>query len=321
MPSQKSAPDRIALWTTRASCTPSGFGAKRKKQPFRPVRRSGLRKLSNEVRTKLRYLWNQITQHRAVGDGVLAIEDYIGRRTLESIAFPLKPEMMAPNNSSVTNDQLLSLIEAEHEVLLLIAADPSIARPPYPGMSADLYEWLEAAPERFRQKVNQIFEAHIVGFHLHQNSHLVPIESHEMHTAVVEPTLYLLHSQPQFAAAEAAYQKALKELRVRDAGDAITDAGVALQEVLTALGCEGKVLGDLLKSARKIGLIRGKDTPLTESIGRTVDWVATMRNQGEAHKGNPDVYMSDAWMVVHVVGALIVRLAVLTTDVGDGVAW
>ena len=176
-------------------------------------------------------------------------------------------------------------------------------------MSAEMYETIESAPERFRQEVNRIFLAHIVGFHLHQNSHLVPIDSHEMHTAVVEPTLYLLHSQPQFAAAEAAYQKALAELRVRDAGDAITDAGVALQEVLTALGCEGNALGDLLKSARKIGLIQGKDTPLTETIGRTVDWVASMRNQGEAHKGNPEVGMPDAWMVVHVVGALIRRLS------------
>ena len=69
------------------------------------------------------------------------------------------------------------------------------------------------------------------------------------------------------------------------------------------------MLGDLLKSARKIGLLKGKDTPLTEAIGRTVDWVAAMRNQGEAHKGNPDVDMSDAWMVVHVVGALIRRLS------------
>jgi hypothetical protein len=265
--------------------------------------------LSNEVRVKLRYMWNQLTSQYAFGDAVLELESFIGDRSLKSIAFPLKPEMMAPSNTSVTNTQLLTLIEAQHEALLMLAANPNKARPPYPGMSAEMFQVIEGAPEYCRQEVNRIFQSHVVAFHLHHNSHLVPIDSQEMHTAVVEPTLYLLHSQPRFAAAEGAYQKALAELRVHDAGDAITDAGAALQEVLTALGCTGNALSDLLKSARKIGLIQGKDTPLTESIGRTVDWVAAVRNQGEAHKGNPEVGMSDAWMVVHVVGALIVRLS------------
>jgi hypothetical protein len=144
---------------------------------------------------------------------------------------------------------------------------------------------------------------------LHYNSRLVPVDSHEMHNAVVEPTLYLLHSQPKFADAEKAYQKALKELRNRDAGDAITDAATALQDVLTALGCTGGALGDLLKSAKNKALLQGNDTPLTEAVCKTVDWVAAKRNQGEAHKGDPDIDMSDAWMVVHVVGALIIRLS------------
>jgi hypothetical protein len=64
--------------------------------------------------------------------------------------------------------------------------------------------------------VNRIFQAHIVAFHLHHNSRLVEVESHEMHDSVVAPTLYLLHGQPQFASAEVAYQNALKELRNRE---------------------------------------------------------------------------------------------------------
>jgi hypothetical protein len=104
---------------------------------------------------------------------------------------------------------------------------------------------------------------------------------------MVEPTLYLLHSQPHFQGAEAAYQKALKELRVHDAGDAITDAAAALQEVLTALGCAGNTIGDLLKSAKNNALLKGNDTPLTDAIGKTIDWVAAKRNQGEAHRGDP----------------------------------
>jgi hypothetical protein len=37
--------------------------------------------------------------------------------------------------------------------------------------------------------------------------------------------------------------------------------------------------------------------------------VAAKHNQGEAHRGDPDINMSDAWMMVHVVGALAIRLS------------
>jgi hypothetical protein len=70
----------------------------------------------------------------------------------------------------------------------------------------------------------------------------------------------------------------LKELRNRDPGDAVTDAATALQ--------------------KNKGLLKGNDTPLTDAVCKTVDWVAAKRNQGEAHKGDPDINMSDAWMVV-----------------------
>jgi hypothetical protein len=71
-----------------------------------------------------------------------------------------------------------------------------------------------------------------------------------------------------------------------------------LQDVLTGLGCTGGALGDLLKSAKNKGLLKGNDTPLTDAVCKTVDWVAAKRNQGEAHKGDPDINMSDAWMMV-----------------------
>jgi hypothetical protein len=93
-------------------------------------------------------------------------------------------------------------------------------------------------------------------------------------------------------------RRCLKELRNRDPGDAVTDAATALQDVLTALGCTGGALGDLLKSAKNKGLLKGNDTPLADAVCKTVDWVAAKRNQGEAHKGDPDINMSDAWMVV-----------------------
>ncbi|QZH58867.1 hypothetical protein K1X22_21815 [Mycolicibacterium farcinogenes] len=158
----------------------------------------------------------------------------------------------------------------------------------------------------FRSEVNRILDVHLVAFHLHSNSQLVPVESHELHHSVMVPALYLLESQARFAGAEKAYQKSLAELRNRDPGDAITDAATALSEVLKALGHEGAALGDQLKSAKKASLVRGADTPLTNVIGR---WVATQRNNGEAHVADHEYTMSDAWMVVHVVGALVIRLA------------
>ena len=71
-----------------------------------------------------------------------------------------------------------------------------------------------------------------------------------------------------------------------------------------------------MSSAKKKGLLTGADTPLTESIIKTVNWVAAKRNQGEAHRGDPDINMSDAWMMVHVVGALAIRLSEATEPAG-----
>jgi hypothetical protein len=263
--------------------------------------------LTDDVRVKLGVVWDDVLNDTSLRNQTDALSREIGRRTLRSIAVSLRPRAMRPGDHEVTSEQLLSLIEAEHEVLKRLAADA------FDGVSVNTspswFEEITRAPETFRREVNQILEAHLVGLCLHDNSRLMEIASHEMHNAVVAPTLYLLHSQPRFAAAEKAYQKALDELRRRDPGDAITDAGTALQDMLKTLGCTGNALGDLLKSARNNGLIKGTDSPLTDSIERAVAWVATQRNHGEAHQGDPDVVMSDAWAVVHIVGALMIRLS------------
>ncbi|TGB36975.1 hypothetical protein [Mycolicibacterium peregrinum] len=259
--------------------------------------------LDTNTRLKLDLAWNDVT--RSLGakeDEFLA--SYIGGRTLRSIGATLRPDAMQKPYGTYSNERLLSLIEAEHEALASLAEQQGF------GYSSNLWGVsLADLPEKFQYDVNRIFEAHIVSLHLHHNSRLVPIDSHEMHSAVIAPTLHLLHSQPRFAGAETAYQNSLKELRNRDAGDAITDAAKALQEVLIGLGCTGGALGDLLNSAKKKGLLSGADTPLTESIVKTINWVAAKRNQGEAHRGDHQMNMSDAWMLVHVVGALAIRLS------------
>lgn len=53
--------------------------------------------------------------------------------------------------------------------------------------------------------------------------------------------------------------RALGEISNGKPGDAITDAGTALQETLTALGCDGNNLGALIKSAKAKGLLAAHD--------------------------------------------------------------
>lgn len=133
----------------------------------------------------------------------------------------------------------------------------------------------------------------------------------------VEPALKLLIGS-QFAAAHGAYLDALKEISNGKADDAITDAGTALQETLTALGCQGNALGPLIKDAKKNGLLAGHDQNLVDGIIKFMDWASADRSTtGDAHK-HSDADVSDAWLMVHIVGALIVRLVEPSNRGTDG---
>jgi hypothetical protein len=134
------------------------------------------------------------------------------------------------------------------------------------------------------------------------NGRMTEFESKEMHEAVVEPTLRLLAGRSDLAAVEKAYQDALGEISKGNGPDAITDTGTALQEMFKALGCEGNQLDPLAKSAQKKGLLTGYDLKL-------IEWVAADRStMGDTHNAEPAT-RGDAWLAVHVVGALILRLA------------
>ena len=76
-----------------------------------------------------------------------------------------------------------------------------------------------------------------------------------------------------------------------------------------AVGCEGNQLGDLIKSARTRGLIAAHDSPLLDVIEKALNWVAADRSQtGDSHHAS-HASRDDAWLIVHIVGAFIVRLA------------
>lgn len=160
----------------------------------------------------------------------------------------------------------------------------------------------------FEAVVNLILREHRISFEL-LNGEMVPMSSRELHVEVTIPTLRLLAGDPKWGRVEAAYQDALAEIASGNAADAVTDAGTALQEALTILGCEGNALGPLIKSAKAKGLLSHHDGPMLDAVYKVADWVSADRsNTGDAHNAKA-AHVEDAWLIVHIVGALILRLS------------
>ena len=160
---------------------------------------------------------------------------------------------------------------------------------------------------RIRALIPTILREHRISFDLIQNQ-MVEFSSREMHEAVMVPALTLLGGRSELRQAESAYRDALEEISKGKPGDAITDAGTALQETLVALGCSGNALGPLIKSASSKGLLAPHDATLSDAIGKILHWVSADRSEtGDAHQAT-GATVDDAWFVVHIVGALILRL-------------
>lgn len=152
----------------------------------------------------------------------------------------------------------------------------------------------------FTQTIQTILREHRVSFDL-IDGRFIPFESREMHEKITVPVLTLLGGRSNLADIEIGYLAALEQIHLGQAASAITKAATALQEALTALGCSGNSLGPLAKSAESKGVITGYDKKL-------VDWVSADRSKrGDAHSVGP-ASVEDAWLVVHVVGALILRI-------------
>ena len=150
--------------------------------------------------------------------------------------------------------------------------------------------------------INHILNDHRISFELIDGK-MIEFESKELHQEVVAPTLRLLSGRSGWDTVEKVYQTALGEISQNNAADAITDAGTALQEALQLLGCVGNALGPLIKSATKKGLLTPYDVKLA-------DWVSADRSEmGDSHKAGSSATREDAWLTVHVVGALILHLA------------
>ena len=175
-----------------------------------------------------------------------------------------------------------------------------------PGLQSALRVWNKYG--QFADHVNLLLREYRVSYELIAVE-MIPFASRELHVEVVAPTLTLLAGDDRWRGAESAYRKALEEIARGDAADAVTDAGTALQEALTALGASGNALGPLIKSARMRRLLAPHDGPLLDAIERTMNWVAADRSTtGDAHSSRP-ASIDDAWLIVHIVGALMLRLS------------
>jgi hypothetical protein len=159
----------------------------------------------------------------------------------------------------------------------------------------------------FAEEVRVFLREHRVSYDLVEDR-IVEFSSQEMHQAVVAPTLRLLSGRAGHDSAERAYRDALDEISRGKPSDAITDAGTALQSLLTELGCSGNALGPLIKSAKAKGLLASHDGPMLDAVEKLMHWVSADRSTtGDAHAvTTPSV--DDAWLIVHIVGALILRL-------------
>jgi hypothetical protein len=68
-------------------------------------------------------------------------------------------------------------------------------------------------------------------------------------------------------------------------------------------------LGPLIKDAKKRGLLAPHDARLDKAISDVMDWVSADRSEsGEAHHVS-GASVEDAWLIVHIVGSLILRMA------------
>lgn len=206
-----------------------------------------------------------------------ALEERVGTSMSSSAVFAFYPE------------------QQDADLLDVIAAVPDVLNP------------LGYATEMWVESVNQIFQQHRIGYKF-VDDELIPFEDDELMRNVIEPTLVLLVGK-KFQAARRSYREALEEIADGHPADAMTDAGRALEETLEALGCEGDMLGPLVKDAKRKGLLGGVDSPLIDGIERFCNWAAGSRNQmSDAHK-SPQARLEDGWLMIHVVGALIQRLA------------
>jgi hypothetical protein len=244
-------------------------------------------------RRLLRAASDSVGQRISIVDLAIGIDAMVDRRTGISIGVGRVRQQARTNFEYCMTDT----IESELMPSVLEATVITIAEAE--GRDAAL---------QYQATVNGILNAHRISFEMIDGS-MIEKESQELHAEVVAPTLRLLSGRGGWEKVEEAYQDALGEIADGKPGDAITDAARALEEALGLMGAEGNTLGKRIKSARDKGIIAGGDSRLTQGIIEFAEWASALRgSKSDAHSGS-DGDRRDAWLAVHVVGALILHLA------------
>lgn len=161
--------------------------------------------------------------------------------------------------------------------------------------------------ERFLMSVNDLLLAARVEWHYNDRS-FVQRGNSVLYSDIVKPTTILLDSSPVFAKASRRFNAAISRLSENKPDAAITDAASAVQEMLRALGANGNSITDQIDAAARQKIITQVDRQLLRPI---VNWVNADRSErGNAHHHRADdASKADAWLAIHVAGALMVRLS------------
>jgi hypothetical protein len=165
----------------------------------------------------------------------------------------------------------------------------------------------EYTPTKFIEVVNDILLHGRVEW-VYEDEKFHERSNSVLHVEVVRPASILLDSDPKYAKASAGFQAAITRLSENKPDVAITDAASAVQEFFRALGVMGNSISDQLNAAQKANVITAYDRSLLKPF---TDWVNGDRSErGNAHHHREgDVSKSDAWLAIHVAGALMVRLS------------
>ena len=154
---------------------------------------------------------------------------------------------------------------------------------------------------QFAENIRVILEDHRVAFDF-IGGQFISRGDQALHKNVIVPALTLLSGRASFETPERRFAEALASIKDGRFDDAITDACGSLEATLGELGCDGNTLGKKFHHAINLGIA-------TQYDKKIVDWLSSERvSKGDAHPDGPKATRADAWLSIHIAGALIVCL-------------
>ena len=155
----------------------------------------------------------------------------------------------------------------------------------------------------YANSIRSILEDHRVSYDFVEGN-IIPRGEQEMHVEVVVPAITLLSGRSDFEDVERNYMEALTSIREQRFDDAVTNAASAVEATLRILDC-----GDTQTPLAKRGAMAIERNLLAPHDRGLLGWItATRGSEGDAHGQGSHTARADAWLVVHVAGALILRL-------------